>query len=364
MDLLTLSLFILGFIFLTYGADVLVRGAAQLAGSLGMSPLLVGLTVVAFGTSAPELAISLQSAFNGQPDIALGNVVGSNIANILLILGIASLITPLVVSRQMIRVDIPLMIGASFLLLFFASTNNEISRLEGGIMLVGIVSYLSFSIFKSRQTPPETQAEIVQEAGVTNDADKTPWSKNLLLIIIGLVLLVIGSQWLVNGAIAIARLFGLSELIIGLTIIAIGTSLPEIAASVAACLRGHQDIVVGNVIGSNLFNILLVLGATATASSTGIHISSSALFFDIPVMIAVALASLPIFFTGHLIERWEGGLFLAYYSAYLLYLVFNATEHALLPAYSAIMLWFVIPLTMLTLLIFVKRTWRKDIQAN
>ena len=199
MDLLTLSLFVLGFIFLTYGADVLVRGAAQLAGSLGMSPLLVGLTVVAFGTSAPELAISLQSAFNGQPDIALGNVVGSNIANILLILGIASLITPLVVSRQMIRVDIPLMIGASFLLLFFASTNNEISRLEGGIMLVGIVSYLSFSIFKSRQTPPETQAEIVQEAGVTNDADKTPWSKNLLLIIIGLVLLVIGSQWLVNG---------------------------------------------------------------------------------------------------------------------------------------------------------------------
>jgi len=357
MDLLTLALFILGFVFLTYGADLLVQGAAKLAASLGMSPLLVGLTVVAFGTSAPELAISLQSAVNGQPDIALGNVVGSNIANILLILGIAALITPLVVSRQMIRVDIPIMIAASFLLLWFASS-GQISRGEGVIMLVGIVAYLSFTILKSRKASPEAQRDIVQEAGVADETE-TPWWKNLLFIIIGLVLLVVGSQWLVNGAVEIARLLGLSELIIGLTIIAIGTSLPEIAASIAACLRGHQDIVVGNVVGSNLFNILLVLGATASVSTTGITVSSSALVFDIPVMIAVALASLPIFFTGHLIERWEGGLFLAYYAAYLLFLVFNATEHALLPAYSMVMLWFVMPLTVITLLILVVRTLHK-----
>lgn len=362
MSWLTLTLFILGFVFLTYGADLLVRGAAKLAGSWGLSPLLVGLTVVAFGTSAPELAISLQAAVNGQPDIALGNVVGSNIANILLILGIAALITPLMVSRQIIRVDIPIMIAASFLLLGFAAS-GQITRLEGLLLLLGMVAYLSFTLFKSLKTSPDIQQDIVQEAGVA-DSGKTPWWKNLLFIIIGLTLLVLGSQWLVKGAVEIARLLGLSELIIGLTIIAIGTSLPEIAASIAACLRGHQDIVVGNVVGSNLFNILLVLGATATVSSTGITVSSAALAFDIPIMIAVALASLPIFFTGHLIERWEGSLFLAYYAAYLLYLIFNATQHALLPAYSAVMLWFVIPLTIITLLILVGRTVRKNVDLT
>ncbi len=362
MDLLTLALFILGFVFLTYGADVLVQGAAKLAIGLGMTPLLVGLTVVAFGTSAPELAISLQSAFKGQPDIALGNVVGSNIANVLLILGIAALVTPLTISRKMIRIDIPLMIAVS-LVFFLLALDGHIARWEGGLMLLGIVAYLSFSIFESRRESPDVQQEIIDETRVKDkDSAKTAQPsllKNIVFIVIGLVLLIVGAQWLVNGAVAMARLLGLSELIIGLTIIAIGTSLPEIAASIAACLRGHQEMVVGNVVGSNLFNILLVLGAASAATPAGVSVSSSALAFDIPVMIAAAIACLPIFFTGYRIDRWEGVLFLLFYAAYLLYLIFNATTHSLLPAYSAIMLWFVLPLTAVTLLLLAGRAWHR-----
>jgi cation:H+ antiporter len=359
MDLITFVLLGMGFVLLLLGADLLVRGASNLALTLGMSPLIIGLTIVAFGTSAPELAINLRSALTGQPELAIGNVIGSNILNILLLLGIAAIIAPIKISHRLIKLDLPVMIGASFLFLGLA-LDNTLGRWDGLLLLSGIIFYTWFSI---RQSSPK-----VQEIPTDSISKLTPRNNyqhiilQLIEIIVGLVLLVQGSQWLVNGAVAIAQFLGISELIIGLTIVAIGTSLPEIATVVIASLRSKHELVVGNAIGSNLFNILLVLGISSLIAPAGIEVPTSALVFDIPVMIAVAVACLPIFFTDYLIEAWEGWLFLAYYVAYTLYLVLNASQHALLPAFSVIMLGFVIPLTTLTLLILV---WRAiKVSAN
>lgn len=359
MDLVTFVLLGMGFVLLLLGADLLVRGASNFALTFGMSPLIVGLTIVAFGTSAPELAINLRSALTGQPELAVGNVIGSNILNILLLLGIAAVIAPIKVSRRLIKLDLPVMIGASFLFLGLA-LDNTLGRWDGLLLLNGIIFYTWFSI---RQSSPK-----VQEIPTDSISKLTPRTNyqhiilQLVEIIIGLVLLVQGSQWLVNGAVTIAQFFGISELIIGLTIIAIGTSLPEVATVVIASLRGKHELVIGNAIGSNLFNILLVLGVSSLIAPAGIEVPTPALVFDIPVMIAVAVACLPIFFTNYLVEAWEGWLFLAYYVAYTLYLILNASQHALLPAFSAIMLGFVMPLTTITLLILV---WRAiKVSAN
>jgi cation:H+ antiporter len=355
MEPITFILFLLGFVLLITGADLLVRGAAQLAEKMGISRLIVGLTVVALGTSAPELAINLQSAWTGQPDLAVGNVVGSNILNILLILGIGALITPLSVHKRLIKLEIPLMIGASFLLLWL-SFDGILNRWEGLLLFSGIVFYTLYSIKTC------TQEKDIEAQSPSEDATQGKFNFliQLGLIVIGLGLLVQGSQWLVDGAIVLAKLFGISELIIGLTIISMGTSLPEIATVVVATLRGEQELVIGNVIGSNLFNILLVLGFTSLVAPNGLEVPHAAIVFDIPVMIVVAIACLPIFFTDYLIERWEGSLFLGYYVAYTLYLFLNATQHSLLPAYSAAMLLFVIPLTVITMLVFVWQSSRNN----
>lgn len=351
MDLITLVLFVSGFIFLLFGADLLVRGASQLALTVGVSHLVIGLTVVAFGTSAPELAINLRSTLTGQPELAIGNVVGSNILNILLLIGIAAVITPIRIPQRLIKWELPFMIGVSFLL-FALVLDGTLNRWDGLLLFSGIIFYTLFSIklYRRKKLSPKVDYE-------TKSVQKNHYRLILpvLGIIIGFVLLVQGSQWLVNGAIAIAQFFGLSELIIGLTIIAIGTSLPEVATVIMASLRGNHELVVGNAVGSNLFNILLVLGLSSLIAPTGISVPSAALAFDIPIMIAVAIACLPIFFTDYLVEAWEGGLFLAYYAAYTFYLFLNATQHALLPAFSAVMLGFVIPLTVITLIILV---WR------
>lgn len=352
MTPLTLALFIVGLGLLIVGAELLVRGASRLAGALGISPLVIGLTVVAFGTSAPELAVSIQASLAGQADVALGNVVGSNIANILLILGVSALVAPLIVSEQLIRLDVPLMIGASLLLLLLAS-DGRVSSLDGVLLFAGVVAYTVFLIRQSRR---ETAA-----AAAAADSDSLTESTggglvNVGLLIAGLALLVLGSRWLVNGAVEFAETLGVSELVIGLTVVAVGTSLPEIATSVLATLRGEREIAVGNVIGSNLFNILTVLGVSSIVSPAGIPVAHAALTFDIPVMIAVAVACLPIFFTGHLIARWEGGVFVAYYIAYTVYLILKATEHDALPVFSNAMLAFVLPLTGVTLAILLARS--------
>jgi cation:H+ antiporter len=352
-----LALLILGLILLVVGAELLVRGASRLAAAVGISPLVVGLTVVAFGTSAPELAVSVQSALSGQADLALGNVVGSNIFNVLFILGLSALITPLVVSHQLVRLDVPVMIGVSVLLLLL-SLDGVIGRWQGGLLFAGIVAYTWFLIGQSRRE----SAAAASSAGEVQDAGRGmrgSWGRNVALVIGGLVLLVLGSRWLVNGAIELASSLGVSELVIGLTIVAAGTSLPEVATSVLASIRGERDIAVGNVVGSNIFNILAVLGISGLVAPEGIEVVRSAVAFDIPVMTAVALACLPIFFSGYLIARWEGALFMGYYVAYTLYLVIHSADHALVPAFQTAMLFFVVPMTAITLLIVGIRTLRR-----
>ena len=356
MNAITLLLFIVGLVLLVVGAELLVRGASRLAAALGISPLVIGLTIVAYGTSAPELAVSVQSSWAGQADVAVGNVVGSNIFNVLLILGLSALITPLVVAQQLVRWDVPLMIGVSGLLWALA-LDGRIGRLDGAVLFAGAVAYTVLAIRQSRRESAEVRAEYAQEYG-----EAPARSGSLLLqiglVAAGLVLLVLGSRWLVDGAVVIARVAGLSELIIGLTVVAAGTSLPEVATSVLASLRGERDIAVGNVVGSNLFNILTVLGLSGVIAPDGVPVADAALGFDIPVMTAVAVACLPIFFTGYLIARWEGALFLAYYVAYTGYLVLNARQHDALPAFNSVMLWFALPLTAVTLVVLAIRALR------
>lgn len=355
MDTMVLLLFALGLVLLIVGAEALVKGSSRLAAALGISPLVIGLTVVAYGTSSPELAVSVQAGLADQADLALGNVVGSNIFNVLFILGIAAMITPLVVSQQLVRLDVPLMIAVSLLLLLLALDGN-LSRFDGLLFFSINIVYVVWAIRQSRKENQQVKEEYEKEYGATGRSSK--WWVNLALIVAGLGMLVLGSHWLVEGAVAVAQALGLSELIIGLTIIAAGTSLPEVATSIIASIRGERDIAVGNVVGSNIFNILTVLGLTSLVTPNGVTVSPAALRFDIPVMIAVALACLPVFFTGFRIGRREGMLFFAYYLAYTLYLILDATGHDHLDEFSLIMFEYITPLVALTLILVTGHAWR------
>jgi len=345
--------FVLGLAVLVLGAELLVRGASRLALSFGVSPLVVGLTVVAFGTSAPEMAVSVGASLAGSPDLAIGNVVGSNIANVLLILGLAALIAPLLVNEQIIRQEIPIMIGASVLIVVLA-LDGSIGRGESGLLFALVIAYSVFLVRQSRMASRAAVDEFAAEMPSDSKWDRH-WSVQALLVVVGLVALVLGADWLVDSAVAFARLFGVSDLVIGLTVVAIGTSMPEIATSLIAALRGERDIAVGNVIGSNVFNLLAVLGVTGLVSSGGIPVSEAARNFDLWVMLAVAFACLPIMITGREIARWEGGVFLAYYAAYLAWLVLAAQEHAALEQFSSVMLGYVMPITVITLIVSIVR---------
>ncbi len=343
-----------GLIVLVGGGELLVRGASKLAAAIRISPLVIGLTVVAFGTSAPELAVSVQASLAGKADLAVGNVVGSNIFNVLLILGLSALIIPLVVASEFVRRDVPIMIGVSVLLLLL-SLDGSISRLDGGLLFAGIVSYTWWCIRASRKESAAVLAEFAREFSGESPKPPAIW-RDIAFIAVGLVLLVAGSGWLLEGAVTIATSFGVSELVIGLTIIAAGTSLPEVATSVIAAIKGERDIAVGNVIGSNLFNILCVLGLAGLIAPGGVAVNDTALRLDIPVMIAVAVACWPIFITGNLIARWEGAVFFFYYLTYTSYLVLDATGHEFRHTLSSVMLLFVIPLTVLTLAVALWRS--------
>lgn len=341
---------------LLVGAEALVKGASKLAALAGISPLIIGLTVVAYGTSAPEMAVSIQSSLAGQGDIALGNVVGSNIFNVLIILGLSSLIAPLVVAQQLIRLDVPIMIGVSVLLCLF-SIDQTLQASDGVVLLLGGVVYTVFLIYLSRrESNTEVKAEYAQEYSL-KEHSRWSWLINVGWMALGLGSLVFGSRLFITGAVDIATAIGVSQLVIGLTIVAAGTSLPELATSMVATLRGERDIAVGNVVGSNIFNILVVLGCTSLVSEGGVAIPNAVLYFDLPVMVAVAVACLPIFATGNVISRWEGILFSSYYVAYAVYLVLRAADHDHLGLFSQIMLLFVIPITVITLATVVLRSW-------
>lgn len=348
--MIAVLLFVLGLALMVFGADLLVRGASRLAVMLGVTPLIVGLTVVAFGTSAPEFAVSFKSAMIGQAGVAIGNVIGSNIFNILFILGLSAVVTPLVVASQLIRFDVPLMVAVSLLAWLMAS-DGRYGLLDGVILFGGLLGYIGCMIYISRrQGVAKIAPEVAELIGAPDP--RSPLVRGLVysgMVALGLVLLILGSNWLVDSAITFARWFEVSEVVIGLTIIAIGTSLPEVVTSIVASLKNERDIAVGNVVGSNLFNLMGVLGCAALVAGGDLPISSQVLWFDLPVMVAVAIVTLPIFFSYGIIRRWEGGLLLAYYFAYTLYLILDATGHAGLSPFRAAMLYFAIPLTVLTL---------------
>lgn len=355
---MTLILSILGFLLLLAGAELLVRGSVRLAAAAGISPLVVGLTVVALGTSAPELAVGIQSARAGQPDLTLGNVVGSNISNVLLILGLAALITPLVVHQKLVRLDVPIMIGASVLGLLLA-LDGTIGRLDGAMLVVLLVIYTAWSIRASRKETQAIKNEYAEAYGVPEQGPEKPRPfVDVGQVVVGLVMLVFGAGFLVDGAVVLAKALGVDELLIGLTVVAVGTSLPEIATSIVASVRGERDIAVGNVVGSNIFNVFGVLGASALTSDHGINVDPVALRFDIPVMIAATIACLPIFFRGYCVARWEGALLLGYYIAYVTYLVLRAMGHGAIVPYTWFMMAFVLPLTAIALVVVFVREWR------
>ena len=344
---------IAGLALLILGAEVLVRGAARLSSALGISPLIVGLTVVAYGTSSAELAACVRSAVVGQSGLALGIVVGSNIFNVLFVLGVSALIIPLTVTKRVIRLDVPIMIAVSALL-YLLARDGAISRWDGLLLFAGVVAYTLFTVLGARRE--RSQSWLVTEVSAASQIEQPSSRKysvitQIFLIVIGLVILVLGSRWFVSGAVSLAESLGVSETVIGLTIVAVGTSLPEAATSIVAALRRKPEIAVGNIIGSNIANVLLVMGVTGLVAPHGVDVSLSALRFDMPVMIAVAVSCLPVFFIGGRIERWEGGLYLGYYFAFVLYLILEAGHHKALPAFVAVMAFLVLPLTIITYIV-------------
>lgn len=355
-------LFLLGLALLLVGGELLVRGATRLAAAAGIPPVIVGLTIVAFATSAPELAVSVQAAFSGEADLVVGNVVGSNIANLLLILGLSAAIAPLVVAQKLVRVDVPLMVGVSALVGWMA-LDGRINRVEGALLFAGLIAYNLAAIRASRATRPAVEAQyeaFYGEAEAVAERGRSPWLGSLSLLGLGIAGLILGARWLVDGATTAARALGVSELIIGLTIVAVGTSLPELVTSVLAAIRGERDIAAGNVIGSNIFNLLSVLGFTALLAPQGVPVPAAAIAFDLPVMLAASIACLPIFFVGNRISRWEGVLFLMYYAVYVAYLLLEAVERDAITTFRSAVLWFVIPLSVITLLLI----WYRQIRER
>ena len=339
--IVSLLLVAVGVVLLVIGADALVSGASRIAQRFGIPPLIVGLTIVAIGTSMPEITVSTTAALAGSAELALGNVVGSNIFNVLLILGIAALILPLSVQVSLIRQEVPVMVGLS-LLLFAMLLDGSLTRIEAGILFLLGVGYLLLLVVQSRRAARAGQDVDVDLPDAAGWLAKVPAP---LLIGLGPVGLVGGAQLLVQGASDIALSLGVSELVVGLTVVAIGTSLPEVAASVAAVLRGERDMAIGNVVGSNVFNIALCLGLAGLVAPAGLPAPAQLLAFDLPFMVLVAIALLPLIFTDYEVSRLEGGVLLSWCAVYLVWTVLGATGSPMLDTFSRIALFGLAPLT-------------------
>lgn len=340
-----------GLVLLLIGAELMVRAAVRLAERLHVRPLIIGLTIVALGSSAPQMTVSLQAALTDNPDIAVGSVVGSGIFNILVTLGLSALIIPLRVSRQLVRLDIPLMIGAS-LLVFILAWNKDLGRFDGVLLLGALALYLGLLLRQSRHS--------TRPHGARPQDTQQSWLISVLMILAGLAMLVFAGRLLLGAAVVVATDLGLSERVIGLTVVAVGTSLPELATSLIAALRGQRDIAVGNVIGANLFNLLGVLGLTALLAPTPLSVSPNALDFDLPVMLGVAALCLPVFYSGYRVTRAEGLLLLGLYLVYGLHVVSFTTGIPLAGKLERLMLFYVLP-ALLTFLLFTSiRAWRRQ----
>lgn len=296
------------------GAEGLVRGSSSLALRIGIAPLVVGLIVVSLGTSSPEFVISLKAALENNGNISLGNVVGSNIANIALILGVAALIKPMKVQAQVVRREIPIMIFVSLMLVLFL-IDHELNRTEGIIFSIGIIIYSVISVYLAKKENNKLIEEEFAE-GISKKSLQT-WLA-VVFIIIGLGLLIVGANLFLEAAVEIAKIFGMSQAVIGLTIVAIGTSLPELVTSAVASIKNEADIAIGNAVGSNVFNILLILGITAIIIPINAEEIS---YIDLGVMLIAAVIILPLSRTGFVLNRWEGALLLTGYMFYLYHLI-------------------------------------------
>ncbi len=350
MDFLTLVFFVAGFIFVLYGASLLVKGASRLALAVGLSPLVIGLTIVAYGTSAPELAVSLQAALAHQDDISLGNIIGSNISNVFLVLGLAAAFRALSVSKQALRVDGPVMLGASALI-YSLSLDGRIAQLEGVLLLICGIGYTWISIYISRKQQQQEAKKKEKHAGGGK-------LKNSLFVVAGLILLVAGANALVASSVDIATYLGLSNVVIGLTIIAVGTSLPEIATSFVAGLRGESDIAIGNAVGSNTMNIFIIAGLSSLITPGGLKVSDIVLSTDLPVMMGAAVLCLVVMYSGYSIHRWEGIFFLLFFAAYMAFVVIRNSNPEYTPQISALFYYAVLPITATTAGVSVLRTFR------
>jgi cation:H+ antiporter len=342
---LDIALVVAGLVLLVLGGESLVRGASSFATRLRISPLVIGLVVVSGATSAPELAVTIGSVLQGEPGLAVGNAVGTNIANILLILGISAIISPLLIKRQIVRFDLPVMLGLTIIFVI-VSLDGRLSALDGGVLLTGLLAHAAISLVLGRR---EANLHNTTPVSLPFGAKPVPlWLAGVALLM-GIGLLVLGSQFLVNGAVGIASSLGVSGLVLGLTVVALGTSLPELATAIVALRRGERDMAVGNIVGSNIFNIGMVLGVPAMFFDGGIPIPAAAIALDMPLMLAAAIALMPIAFTGFVVARWEGIFFVLLYLAYMLYVVLAASEHDSAAGFTTVMLWFVLPLVGITL---------------
>ncbi len=339
-----------GLLLLILGAEILVRAAVRLAASLKVRPLIIGLSIVAFGSSAPQMTVSLQATLAGNTDIAVGSVIGSSIFNILVTLGLSALIIPLRVSRQLVRLDIPVMICAA-LLVFTLSANEELTPFDGLVLLAALVAYLGVLHYQTRHSRRPRTLDTVARA---------PWLSSVLLMLGGLLILVLAGHLLLGAAVDVASDLGLSERIVGLTLIGVGTSLPCLATSLIAAVRGEREIAVGNVIGSSLFNLLGVLGFTALVAPSPLSVSPNALDFDLPVMLAVVVLCLPVFYTGYRVTRAEGLVLLGLYLVYALHVVSFTFGMPLATRLEKLMLYYVLPALMAFLLLSTLRAWRRQ----
>ena len=354
--------FLGGLVLLVGAGHVLVNAASRIGSRMGLSPTLIGLTIVAGGTSAPELAVVFQSLRADDPELAVGSIIGSNIANVLLVLGLAAVIGSIAVTSRMIRVDIPFMIGATVALLVL-SLDGALSRFDGILLLGALITFIGWTIKASTSSAHQfKRAHEIRGATADTRPATIGWTGPVLAFAVGIAGLAVASRFVVSGAEQIAVNLGIPELIVGLTIVALGTSAPEIVTTLVAALQGNRDLAVGNAVGSNIFNILLVLGLTSSVSG-GLPFGADAIRLDLPVMVAAAIACLPMVFWDHTLQRWEGAVFVGYYLAYITFLALDGTGHWAGDPFAFVMLFFVVPLTAITIAVISVRR-RRHTGAN